>query len=362
MQAWALQRVLRDLGHSPITIDRRTPKRGVAYDCARAIYRSAGVLIGRRLGPIFENSAYSKITENTRQFIRGNIELSSRMESTEDLAQHFKRAEYDAAIVGSDQTWRPLYSPDIYNFFLDFIPDGKVKKIAYATSFGVDTWDFSETQTRKCALLAKSFSFVGVREASGVHLCLTHLGIDAHHVLDPTLLLRSEDYDRLLDTEINADQSGRGLYTYLLDATTSKREFVEKSARTLGLRVCSNQAPNSIHHWNGGPLKNYIMPKVTDWLSGFKNSEFIITDSFHGMVFAIIFRKPFVVISNAERGSARFLSLLNQLGATKHLVSATALSSSPDFCRMNLAPPNCYSEKIEYLRKHSLAQLSAQLK
>jgi|SRR5690554_1623836 len=70
------------------------------------------------------------------------------------------------------------------------------------------------------------------------------------------------------------------------------------------------------------------MPAVQDWLASFANAKFVVTDSFHGMVFSIVFGKPFIVISNKDRGAARFESLLKKLNASDKLIDSTSVLMS----------------------------------
>ena len=78
----------------------------------------------------------------------------------------------------------------------------------------------------------------------------------------------------------------------------------------------------------GSTLDEYQMPAVQDWLASFANAKFVVTDSFHGMVFSIVFGKPFVVISNKDRGAARFESLLKKLNASDKLIDSTSVLMS----------------------------------
>lgn len=321
MQAWALQQVLKRMGHEPVTIDRQTDSRSIAYCVARRIYRILNSAIGKDKSAIVPERALATITTHTREFMRAHIAMSPPIDSTKKLRAHFTSEDYQAVIVGSDQTWRPIYSPNLYNFFLDFLSDSNIKKLAYASSFGVDHWEFSPKETKKCAALARKFNFISVRETSGVGLCAQNLGVTAHAVLDPTLLLTADNYIALLKTANTRTKAEGGLYTYLLDKTPAKNAIVKKLSEQLGLHEFKIQAGESITDWKAGPIEEYIMPPVIDWLSGFTRAKFIVTDSFHGMVFSIIFGKPFVVILNPDRGAARFESLLTQLGLSDRLIS-----------------------------------------
>lgn len=313
MQAYALQKVLKDMGHSPITIDYQSKEPSIIYKKARLAYRLAKKIIGKRKAPINIESHIKLLTKDNQKFIDKYIAQSEYIDSTGSLKKHFKKNRYDAVIVGSDQTWRPKYSPNIYDFYLDFISkDKRIKRIAYASSFGVDDWEYSEEETKKCAKLVKSFDAISVREQSGIELCKNYLCVDSEFTLDPTLLLDKEDYLALIGNRYN-DGESEGVFTYFLDKNEDKKKAAEYIANELGSHIYDCQAKRSLGDLSGVHLEDYKMPAVQDWLASFANAEFILTDSFHGMVFSIIFNKPFLVIVNKERGSARFESLLNEV-------------------------------------------------
>ena len=188
MQAYALQQVLIKYGCDVVTINRKKKVLGATLYYAFIIYRIIMKLFGKRNAPVLVERHEDIVNENLTHFVENRICITEMISSADGLKQHFKLNTYDAIIVGSDQTWRPKYSPDIYNYFLDFIKDRRVLKIAYGCSFGVDNWEFSEEQTEKCSALAKNFDFISVRESSGVSLCKQYLGVEAQTVLDPTLL------------------------------------------------------------------------------------------------------------------------------------------------------------------------------
>lgn len=309
MQAWALQQVLKRMGHEVVTIDRQPDQPSMAYKAARLAYRVAMKAIGKRKAPINFEKHLPTILQHTRAFIAEHISMSEPLYSTQQLRAHFDRENYDAVIVGSDQTWRPQYSPNIYNFFLDFLEDrNDILRIAYASSFGVDQWEYSEEQTRRCAELAKKFDAISVREDSGVELCRKYLGVEAAHVLDPTLLLERQDYIELIGPErIWAEAAG--VYTYFLDKTPEKQALAKQASEQLAEPVFTCQAASSIGT-DHQDIASYLMPDPRDWLAGFINARYVFTDSFHGMVFSRVFNKELWLIKNPERGMSRFSSII----------------------------------------------------
>lgn len=330
MQAWALQQVLKRMGHEPVTIDRQPDPKGPAYLAARLGYRALRKAMGKRQAPIRFERHLPTILQHTRAFIDQNITTSEPLDSTAKLKSHFAHQRYDAVIVGSDQTWRPKYSPNIENFFLDFLEGTDIKRIAYASSFGVDDWEFTEAQTRRCAELAKQFDAISVREDSGIELCRKHLGVEATHVLDPTLLLDKPDYLQLIGPE-RLNSKPHGVYTYFLDKTPEKQALAQQASEQLGEPVYSCQARLSDVHEFQGSIVDFIMPDCRNWLAGFANCRYVVTDSFHGMVFSILFGKPFFVIRNEGRGQARIESLATSLKCENLLLDKNILKDPEQY-------------------------------
>lgn len=316
LQAYALQQIIKSLGHEVITINRQVDYRSKSHEILKKLYSRINIFTKKNLFIKQKNNDYES---NTLEFINKNIKTSNPIRSTKELKHHFSKNMYDAVVVGSDQTWRPMYSPNIFNFYLDFIENNNnILKISYASSFGVDEWEYTEIQTEKCKALAKKFNAVSIREISGINLCKTKLNVSAEHVLDPTLLMRTEDYLNKLN--INTKNNKQNLLlTYILDPSIKKRNIIKSVADKLSLTELSNNEVED--NSNSDKLSKKILPKVNDWVKSFSQSNFIITDSFHGCVFSIIFNKPFVVIGNNKRGMARFNSLLSIFDLNERLIS-----------------------------------------
>lgn len=224
----------------------------------------------------------------------------------------------DAVIVGSDQVWRYAYVKNNYkHYFLNFVDD-KTDKIAYAASFGVDYWEGNEKTVTDVKSLLKNFKAVGVREDIGEVICKNTFDYDnAKQVLDPTLLPNIDFYNSLIAKEKISKKVS--LFNYVLDRSEAKQNIVKNIASKKGLEINVIGLSNNI--------KNEIKPSLAEWLYHFKNSDFVVTDSFHGTVFSIIFNKQFIAIGNKTRGIARFTSLLNIFGLESRLVFEEELNS-----------------------------------
>ena len=208
----------------------------------------------------------------------------------------------DVWIVGSDQVWRPWCAPNILNNFFDFIEeDSIIKRIAYAASFGTDTWEISAQMTDKIKPLIKRFSGVSVRELSGVRMCTEYLDTHAECVLDPTLLLTPEQYLSL--TKPNDAPTGEYIATYVLDVNKDKRKILKSISKEKCLPILEV-----------GKMHRNRFDSVESWIAGIANAKCVITDSFHGTVFSLIFDKPVNIMKNDLRGNSRLDSLINLLG------------------------------------------------
>ena len=325
LQAYALQTVLKRMGHDAVVIDKsREIKLPIISFSRYFLYfklLAHKVLVDRNTTIFWDrkhNREYKVISTYTLPFIQQYIK---RFIAARDYS-NIKQGDFDAFVVGSDQVWRPKYFGQniLSNAFLSFAKDWDVKRISYAASFGTEEWEYTEVQTLECKEWIKKFDAVSVRESSAVKLCKEYLNVDALHVLDPTMLLSATDYIQLFK-EANTPRSSESLMCYILDETEDKQKVVSNVEETLHLTAFS---VNSKYEVRTAPLEERIQPPVEAWLRGFYDAEFVVTDSFHACVFSILFEKPFIVYGNKDRGMARFHSLLSIFGLENRLVTSSA--------------------------------------
>ena len=311
LQAFALTRILHDMGHTAIVLQRRK------YDfqiCGSHILYLISCWLRRLLHtrPYISRESWDVIEMHTQDFANNYIPKSPLIYKTKKLHKFIASQKIEALIVGSDQVWRPQYSPCIDDFFLGFAQKMNIKKIAYAASFGTDFWEFDRKQTKKFSKLLASFDAISVREDSAIALCQEHFKTPPPlHVLDPTLLLSAKDYSAIIHNQKKTYKCEGELFCYILDNDSTKKEFIENCANASKYKpyFCMPKreiTPNNVFF----DLKECIFPPVEQWLQSFRDAKLIITDSFHGCVFSIIFHKPFWVIKNPKRGNNRFESLL----------------------------------------------------
>ena len=292
LQCYALLTVLKQSGYEPEIINYRHPPQ-------------RGVKTGNE--PVF--------LDFQEKFLRP---MSFPVRTDEDLS--IAGTNYETVIAGSDQIWRYRYVEEyIKHYFLDFVPDG-VKKISYAASFGMDGFEGGRTVIEQIKTLLTRFDAVSVRENSGVEICRSKFGFDAVRVLDPTMLLLPEHYELISGNETDSAKSPYIAY-YILDINEHKKRIVEECAlKTETEKIISLYIPDFMPEIPGVA---YEYPPVPQWLSGIRDTEFVVTDSFHGVVFSILFNKQFLCIGNKERGLARMYDLLTLFGLKERLVTET---------------------------------------
>lgn len=308
LQAFALKTYLQHIGHEVFIINRRP--------CSLAAVPSIAGRLSRKLqehtqGKNFIHNEISYLQPETVPIIYDT-----------DLSK-LEAYKFDAVVVGSDQVWRDDYAFNSfgYNEFLDFVDSSNTRKIAYAPSFGKDSWHQPEDVRRQVEMLLHNFHAISVREASGVNICKDVFHVKATHVLDPTFLLERNDYISLYELPVNHFYHNF-MASYILDGNASKRKKIKTIAQGLNLvqrdiilDTYSGRLSNLLHRFYP------IYPSVKTWLFNIANADFVVTNSFHGMAFSIIFRKQFIVFGNVARGMERFRSMLQMFGLENRLLN-----------------------------------------
>lgn len=315
LQAYALQTVLERMGHEVEFIDGvKFKTSGIKLKIKSMLSQVFVPLHLWRLLKMFKAINFAK-TYYTKRFVDKHIHVS-RFDTIESVNEH----EVDAIVVGSDQVWRAqFFGEKRYNeAYLSFSKGWKIRRIAYAASFGSDEWEVDHKMTKRCKELISLFDAVSVREKSAVRMCRDILNVGAKQLLDPTLLLEKDDYDKLIPKHNKRHEPF--IMSYIIDTDDVKTQLCNTLSASLQLPVVS--ANSRVEDTSGAQfsLKEQIQPPVEDWLYRIKHADFIITDSFHACVFSIIYQKQFYVVGNMYRGMARFESLLETLDLKDRLI------------------------------------------
>lgn len=304
LQAYALQRKLCEMGYESEIIDYKyNDKSGRKSLKTRIIAFARDVLFGfpeRRMKRKF------------KAFYRQNLVLTKESYDRESIVKD--PPLFDLYIAGSDQVWNPRFIGDDVNFLLAFAPP-EAKRISYASSIAASCLD--ESSKKNFARQLSRFSAISVRERSGVEIIKKLTGKDAHVCCDPTLLLGMEDWDALAArSKYRTGEKYILVYalSYMFDPFPQIYGIVDKVQKTLGLKVIFLQ----------GRAKDVFRPESKliksagpeDFAFLFKHAEFVITTSFHGAAFALIYDKPLIgVVDSHSASDSRIRSLLEEVSA-----------------------------------------------
>ena len=212
------------------------------------------------------------------------------------------------------------------DYFFRFIPEtDSVRRIAYAASFGVDPIDIAPERPALYSDLLSRFVAISVGELSAVPILEQRFGALAQWVLDPTMLLTREEYIDLFGLRVEPSSE---VFAYMLTNTPHKEALAQQVAQS---HHTTYQLFSPWRHWTarGKSLEKCILPPVETWLEGILNAQCVVTDSFHGVAFSLIFGKPFVVMVNNRGGCSRFDTLIKTFGLESHQEGAYELVSSP---------------------------------
>lgn len=341
LQAYALKTTLQKIGTNPLIIDRYAGYKSLL----QRLYFTFHPLL------IINNFKWIRFSS----FAKANlIPKTDKYKSDDSIISFEYKENLNAIIVGSDQVWRMEFSTIGYNYFLDFITNSNIKKISYAASFGKDKWIEEELVTNHIKNLLQNFRSISVREKTGVSICSDIFKVKAEHVLDPTLLLDRSDYELTLLKKY-PHKTENSLVSYFLGNNQKALIYCNTFAKKNNLEYSDLYYTYPLNSLFSEPIygsKNYIHISVPRWLSEIRNSKFIITNSFHATVFAIIFGKQFIVVDHPDGGTTRINSLLNLLGLESRFISDISNISINLF--NNPIDYNLVYSKLEVEKKKSL--------
>lgn len=261
------------------------------------------------------------------KFCTSHFKVSRHFDSWDDMAKASQK-EYDAVIVGSDQLWLPSNVMADY-YTLNWVPE-KVKKIAYATSFGIG--NIPQKYKEMYRQYLTRIDYLSARETSGQEIISELTDKSVPLVNDPALLLDANGWDEVIkDKPIINDKY---IFCYFMGDNPEQREFVKRLAKEKGLKIVAllhldqfietDEYYADYTPWNISPA---------DFVNLVKYAEYVCTDSFHGTVFSIIYSRNFFTFKRFNKKASlstntRITSLLTRIGLMDRLV--VNLDKRPD--------------------------------
>lgn len=323
LQAYATMKILQELGHDVSMIDiRLTDMQKLSVKG----YIAKGIM--------YFSPCYRKFNGFWEKY----IPCTRRYKSLEELKADPPKT--DVYIVGSDQVWNPDITKDFSTlFFLNFGHE-HVKRISFASSFGVEEWKCGKINNEIASLLRR-FSAISCREKSGVEILKKHFQIKATCVADPTIILG--DYTNLT----GLIQPRKSLVYYPLSNDCELENYAESLAKRLALKAINNKSSTTLFN-----RIEWDRTSIEDWVKNIAEAEFVITRSFHGVVFSLLYQRQFAVLASRNGRGVRLVDLLTQLGLSNRIYSNTDEMEKLEPWKDKI-DYSIVSEKIDELRKQS---------
>lgn len=315
LQAYALQRYLRDRGYDVNNIDlnpsvvEKVKNLFLQHNSFTLFAEKKDAFMARKACK--DKKGMLRRQERFKQMLNLEFKLTRTFRKFKDLKMLDGR--FDAYICGSDQIWSPMLMCPSY--FFDFVSDGR-KLIAYACSLGVSS--IPDEKKDKMAYWVNRFQYVSAREQSGCQL-LTNIYTGGVKInVDPTFLLTEDNWNKITASRL---VDGDYLLCYFLSYQPEYWTCVEKIAAKKGWKIVVIPVTKESYTYKAEVI-NDVGPK--EWLSLVKHAKGVITDSFHGCVFSIIFKKSFRVFKRFSDDSiksqnSRVYTLLETYGLEKLL-------------------------------------------
>ena len=295
IQAYSNYKLIECLGYEPYIIDFK-PVNKIDFK-------------GRIL-TIFQNVLGFKFHQFRRMKFSNFLKKGINYDVLKDLNN-----QLDLFTVGSDQVWRYRNDEEsLKKYYLNFVDDDK-PKIAIASSFGIDDWEGSENITSVLKKLVKRFHAISVREKSGSKICHHKFGCESDVLLDPTMIVNQSVIHDLANNS-NLISNKKYLSYMLLDHSMEYEKYFKRIAINRKLKFVKIKGTRLIKRPD-----LWLYNSIGTWLDLLRKSEFVVTDSFHCIVFCLIFRRKFICLANQKRGVSRLLNILKMVGLESRFIT-----------------------------------------
>lgn len=342
LQAFALQKALEILGHD------------VQYINYNVLISTKGIrrILSAGYGLIRNFLGYTKRKKATLNF-RNNIHFTQPLHNITDINREC--CKFDMLMAGSDQIWNPRYYKSSHGLYLFENIGSGIPKVSYASSIGVS--ELNETYIKKLKDTLVDFRKVSCRENAGVKL-LSEIGFDANRMIDPTFLLTEKEWKESINVEPII--KGEYILCYVMPGVEPLNSYIIRLAEkirndnipigrivVMGDKEYKGLFSKHLYNRTAGPA---------EFLNILYNAKFVLTSSFHGTCFSVIFRKQFcAILDPSNKFNSRIIDLLNNLNLSSQIHYMEAQVVSPNiYIKYNLIDP-----LIEKERENAISYLSS---
>ena len=316
LQAYALQKYLQNQPGTEVEIiDFTTPEHLEGHKiCKKQSLKNPVAAIAYYFFTLIHYRQLKRRVTRTWDFKNKYFNFSRRYSSMKDALENHPKE--DIYITGSDQVFNPdgKYVPLYYLGF----DKGHGKKVAYAPSFGISKFDDSMTQ--KIEGYVRDFDYLSCREPAGAEYLSSIVGQEVPVVVDPVLLHGADEWGKVATTP---KMRGNYIFVYDLNGAESLIKIAKKIQKETKLPiVCLTRNRLKIYPIN----KQIYDAGPAEFVGWIKNASYVVTDSFHGTVFSLIFIKQFFTYIALERTSSRIRNILGKVGLENRIVTKERLN------------------------------------
>lgn len=359
LQGYALQQVLKKNGYYPFIIKYSLKEENSLYSHLLNRIKN-GISIKKLInGKYFKRlNKVITIPLNDSNKSRDFDTFRKRMMFTEKCYDSYSELKAappiaDVYLTGSDQVWGAWIRTQTKRIFLLDFGSAQTKRIAYAASFSRDQLFKSEKELYHRCLT--QFSFVGIREKSGLNICSDLKLENATLVADPTILLTKDQWSSLTEKRTIRNFN----FAYSVD-TCEDNPILKKTIVFL-----ENQNSSLIYTSSAlfeDPLSN-CRPTVEEWITYISRAKTVATSSFHGVIFCLIFNTPFLAVlkPNKNRHNTRLISILNMVGLSDRLIDEGTSQEDLEKISKTAIDWDEINKKLALFRDNSIKMLIAAL-
>lgn len=368
LQAYALQWKLNQLGYDAELIDLQKIEKDLASNASSILPAiknrfkvygwKAPFEIGKLVLDVLQRKLAAKKNESNAEekhklfldFFDKFIRHSNRYYTIEEIRQATD-LPYDVYIAGSDQIWNYMHNDNLDVYFLEFAKEFGARRISYAAS--ISAASIPAKYQDEYRNLLKNIQYLSVRELHGAKLIKELTGRDVEVVLDPTLLVTSEEWQN--NVAKNPLSGEKYVLVYTLSGSKYIQELCDNIAGRLGCKVVNMKI--NFRKDDSGKMTDLFDLGPQEWVGLISGASYVVTDSFHGTAFSINFNKPFTTLVNpVSNMNSRVLSILKIMGLEDRIIYDDGTRKMPkelyvDYTEVNKRMEEWRHKSLSFIKK-----------
>lgn len=316
LQAYALQEFVKKISDEPIEYKIINLRTDIQKDMYKNVFEKGSIKnYIKRIILFNQKKALFNKAQSFEKFLNEKLQVTKEYNSYNELMQ--ENFDYDYYISGSDQLWNLQARDFDWSNYLEFVKKGK--KISYSASFGPKSQQWNEKEKTRIANDLKQYSYLSVREKGSFENIKRLTNIESEIHVDPTMLLAKDEWLKIIGDAPLLKKD----YILFYDLKERKEDIklVKEISKRLNMPVVITKYMGLSVHFSNFEKHYYCGP--IEFLNLLYNSKLVLSSSFHGNVFSIIFNKPFFALNG--KNDFRINTMLEKFKLTERSISPNEL-------------------------------------